>query len=288
MNLLEEVRLPVGLDPGWTAALVSELETAERELPSLSVAALELAELAVSGEYDAEVVGAVLERDEKLNAQVLRMANSAVYAAESHIDNSAAAAQRIGMRSLWEIAVVDVARLKVFGPVLGQVLGGSKMWTLARLSGAISHRLSATKLGRSKASILGGLILCVGPPLAHQLVRRVEERARQTLASRIRREVTNRLGPKLGIMLVKAWSLSDSIASAASSFADGKGELPADREAQVAVFSVSLARYMTARGTESTGLCLRWPTAMALEIDADELSGLVNAVASIDDNPIGF
>lgn len=288
MNLLEEVRLPIGLDPGWTAALVAELEKAERELPSLSSAALELAELAVSGEYDAEVVGAVLERDEKLRAQVLRMANSAVYAAETHIDGTAAASQRIGMRALWEIAVVDVARLQIFGPVLGQVLGGSKMWTLARLAGAISHRLSASKLGKSKASILAGLILCVGPPLAHQLVRRVEERARQTLASRVRREVTNRLGPKLGVMLVKAWSLSDSIAAAASSFADGRGELPEDREAQVAVFSVSLARYVTARGTESTHLCLRWPTAVALEIDAEELHEMVTSATSIDDNPIGF
>ncbi len=288
MNLLEEVRLPVGLDPGWTAALVSELETAERELPSLSVAALELAELAVSGEYDAEVVGAVLERDEKLRSQVLRMANSAIYAAESHIDSTAVAAQRIGMRALWEIAVVDVARLQVFGPVLGQVLGGSKMWTLARLAGAISHRLSASKLGKSKASILAGLILCVGPPLAHQLIRRVEERARQTLASRVRREVTNRLAPKLGVMLVEAWSLSDSIATAASSFADGRGELPEDREAQVAVFSVSLARYVTARGTDSLNICLRWPTAVALEIAADELDQIVTAATSIDDNPIGF
>lgn len=278
MKILDQVQLPMGLEQAWVNELTAELETAEQELPKLSATALELAELAVSGEYDAEIVGAVLERDEKLREQVLRMANSAVYAAETRIESTAAAAQRIGMRALWEIAVVDVARLKVFGPVLGQVLGGSKMWTLARLSGAISHRLSAAKLGKNRASILAGLILCVGPPLAHQLIRRVEERAHQTLASRLRREVSNRLSPQLGVMLVRAWELNEAIALAADSFADGRGELPEDREAQVAIFSVSLARYITARGTESLGIPLRWPAARALEIGSEELGDLVTAV----------
>ena len=286
--MLQDVRLPIGLDPEWTAALSDELELAGKGLPELSPAALELAELAVSGEYDAEVVGAVLERDENLRSQVLRLANSVVYAAESHIESTSVAAQRIGMRALWEIAVIDVARLKVFGPALGQVLSGSRMWSIARLAGAISHRLSAAKLGKNKASILAGLILCVGPPLAHQLIRRVEERTGKSLPSRLRREVSNRVAPSLGVTLVRAWSLSESIVSAAASFADGQGELPPDREAQVAVFSVSLARYLTARGTDALHLPLRWPTAVALEITEAELRAYVDAAASVDDNPLAF
>ena len=261
MKLLDDVRLPIGLTPQWCDALAEELEIAERGLPELSPAALELAELAVSGEYDAEIVGSVLERDDKLREQV-------------------------GMRALWEIAVIDVARLKVFGPVLGQVLGGARMWSIARLAGAISHRLSSAKLGRSRASILAGLILCVGPPLAHQLIRRVEDKTDELLPSRMRREVSNRIGPALGVALVRAWSLSASIESAAHAFADGRGELPIDREAQVAVFSVSMARYVTARGTDSLAIPLRWPTAVALGITEPELKGIVDAAANADANPL--
>lgn len=286
MNLLEEIRLPVGLDDAWKAALVGELEEATAALPQLSSAALELAELAVNGEYDAEVVGAVLERDEKLRSQVLRLANSALYAGESYIESTAAASQRIGMRALWEIAVIDVARVKVFGPALGQVLGGSQMWSVARLAGAISLRLSSMKLGKSRASILAGLILCVGPPLAHQLIRRVEERSGKTLASRVRREVSNRVAPMLSVILIRSWSLADSIESAASSMADGMGVPPADREAQVAVFSVSLARYVTARGTANLSMPLRWPTAVSLGVTRAEMEEIVGAAASIDDNPL--
>lgn len=286
MNLLEDVRLPVGLDGSWKSALFGEIDEATKGLPELSPAALELAELAVSGEYDAEVVGAVLERDEKLRNQVLRLANSALYAGETYIENTAAASQRIGMRALWEIAVIDVARVKVFGPALGQVLGGSQMWSIARLAGAISLRLSSMKLGKNKASILAGLILCVGPPLAHQLIRRVEERSGRTLPSRVRREVSNRIAPSLSVMLIRAWSLSDSIVSAASSMADGNGEPPEDREAQVAVFSVSLARYVTARGTEHLRMPLRWPTAVALGVTEAEMNEIVMAAASVDENPL--
>ncbi len=286
MTLLEEIRLPVGLDDSWRSALVQELAEATESLPELSLAALELAELAVNGEYNAEIVGAVLERDEKLRSQVLRLANSALYAGESYIESTAAAAQRIGMRALWEIAVIDVARIKVFGPALGQVLGGSQMWSVARLAGAISLRLSSLKLGKNRASILAGLILCVGPPLAHQLVRRVEERSGSTLPSRIRREVSNRISPSLSVILIRAWSLSQAIESAASVMADGTGEAPKDREAQVAVFSVSLARYVTARGTTNLALPLRWPTAVSLGVTQAEMDEVVSAAASVDDNPL--
>ena len=286
MTLLEDIRLPVGLEESWKAALVDELGEATETLPELSSAALELAELAVNGEYDAEIVGAVLERDAKLRDQVLRLANSALYAGESYIESTAAASQRIGMRALWEIAVIDVARIKVFGPALGQVLGGSQMWSIARLAGAISLRLSSMKLGKNRASILAGLILCVGPPLAHQLVRRVEERSGNTLPSRIRREVSNRIAPPLSVILIRAWSLSNAIESAASSMADGTGEAPVDREAQVAVFSVSLARYVTARGTINLSLPLKWPTAISLGVTQAEMDEIVAAAASIDDNPL--
>lgn len=279
MKIVDEVQLPMGLEQTWVNELHAELESATQALPKLSAAALELAELAVSGEYNAEIVGAVLDRDEKLRDQVVRMANSTVYAVETRVENTTAAAQRIGMRALWEIAVVDVAHLDIFGPVLRQVLGGGEMWKLARLAGAISHRLSAAKFGKKRASILAGLILCAGPPLAHQVIRRVEERARQPLAPRLRREVSNRLAPRLGVMLVRAWELDEAIALAAESFADGRGELPDDTEAQIAVFSVSLARYISARGSGSLKIPLRWPAARALGIEAAELSALVAQVS---------
>lgn len=286
MRMLDEARLPVGLTPDWRQALVEELEVAESALPSLSSAALELAELAVSGEYDASIVGVVLERDANLRDQVLRLANSAMYVGERRIHDTATAAQRIGMRALWEIAVIDVARIKVFGPVLGQVLGGSQMWSIARLAGGISLRLSAARLGRNRASILAGLILCVGPPLSHQLIRRVEECVGAPLPSRLRREVSNRLAPPLSVALIEAWSLSDSIVHAAATFADGRGELPSDTESQIAVFSASLARYVTARGKGSLAVPLEWPTARALGVTEDEVRAIVLGATEMGESPL--
>ena len=96
------------------------------------------------------------------------------------------------------------------------------------------------------------------------------------------RQTTGRAGVALG----RAWALSASIESAAHAFADGRGELPIDREAQVAVFSVSMARYVTARGTDSLAIPLRWPTAVALGITEPELKGIVDAAANADANPL--
>ncbi|MEM9801631.1 MAG: HDOD domain-containing protein [Planctomycetota bacterium] len=287
MKLLDGIRLPIGLSREAAEALVDELEYAEEHLPRLGPTAIELAELAMSGEFDATVVGAVLERDGRLRDQVLRLANSAAYAPVVPIESSAGAAQRIGLRALWEIAVVDVARAEVFGPVIGQVLGGDRMWTIARTAGVISHRLSAARLGERRASVLAGVILCSGPPLAHQVARRVERRIGAALSPRVRRELSNRTGPALASALVRAWSLSPSIEEAARTFADGRGELPADSEAQIAVFAVTMARYASVRATDDLSLPLRGPTASTLGITHDELRDILDAAtrASEDDLP---
>ena len=64
MKIVDEVQLPMGLEQAWVNELHVELESAAQELPTLSAAALELAELAVSGEDNAELVGAHFSPEE--------------------------------------------------------------------------------------------------------------------------------------------------------------------------------------------------------------------------------
>ena len=74
---------------------MAELQEAEEALPKLSPAAIELAALAASGEYNARIVGDLLDQDENLSAQVIRLANSVVYGGQERIETSAQAVQRI-------------------------------------------------------------------------------------------------------------------------------------------------------------------------------------------------
>ena len=287
MLSLEE-GVPESLDGAWRAALVTELEAAEDELPRLSRAAVELAALVVSGEYNAVAVGEILEGDEELKDQVLNLANSALYAASDPVESASVAAQRIGMRGLWELAVIKVARSQIFGPVLESVLGGEQTWNSARIAGAISHRVSSTKLGANRASMLAGLILCAGTPLGHQMIQRVEKRQGAELSSRMRRELVSRVGPALCLMLARNWSLPPAIEAAAAALADGRNELPANREVQVAVFSTYLGRLLAAQGFDNLSIPLVWPSTLALEIDERELGDIVSLATTSGSAAIGF
>ena len=286
MLSLEE-GVPESLDGAWRAALVTELEAAEDELPRLSRAAVELAALVVSGEYNAVAVGEILEGDEELKGQVLNLANSALYASDP-VESASVAAQRIGMRGLWELAVIKVARSQIFGPVLESVLGGEQTWKSARIAGAISHRVSSAKLGANRASMLAGLILCAGTPLGHQLIDRVEKRQGAELSSRMRRELVSRVGPALCLMLARNWSLPPAIEAAAAALADGRNELPSNREVQVAVFSTYLGRLLAAEGFDNLSIPLVWPSTLALEIDERELGDIVSLATSTGSSAIGF
>lgn len=283
-----EEGVPGSLDDAWRAALLTEFEAAEDELPRLSRAAVELAALVVSGEYNAVAVGEILEGDEELKDQVLDLANSVLYAASDPVESASVAAQRIGMRGLWELAVIKVARSQVFGPVLESVLGGEQTWKSARIAGAISHRVSSTKLGANRASMLSGLILCAGIPLGHQMVQRVEKRQDGELSSRMRRELVSRVGPALCLLLARNWSLPPAIEAAAASLAEGRNELPANREVQVAVFSTYLGRLLATQGFDNLSIPLGWPSTLALEIDERELGDIVSLATTSGSAAIGL
>jgi len=275
-----EVEIPASLGDDWRAAILVELDAAEYELPRLSPAAVELAALVVSGEYNAVAVGEILEGDAGLKRQVLDLANSALYAGSDPVESSSSAAQRIGMRGLWELAVIKVARSQIFGPVLESVLGRDRSWRSACIAGAISHRLSTAKLGSNRASMLAGLILSAGTPLGHQLIRRVEARQGDQLSSGMRRELVSRVGPALCLMLARNWSLSPAIEAAAESLVHGRNELPRSREVQVAVFSTYLGRLLAAEGFDNLAIPRSWPSALALEIDERELGDIVALASS--------
>ncbi len=288
VRLCLEEGVPDSLGEEWRSAVLAELEVAEDELPRLSRAAVELAALVVSGEYNAVAVGDILEGDEVLKGQVIDLANSALYAASDPVESPSVAAQRIGMRGLWELAVIKVARSHVFGPVLESVLGGEQTWKSARIAGAISHRVSSAKLGANRASMLAGLILCAGAPLGHQLVQRVEKRRGSKLSSRMRRELVSRAGPALCLMLARNWSLPPAIEAAAESLAGGRNDLPPNREVQVAVFSTYLGRLLAAQGFDNLSIPLGWPSTLALEIDQRELDDIVALASTAGASAIGF
>ena len=280
MKARDVVQIPRSLDADWQRAIRAELDAAEEELPRLSRSAFELAAILVSGEYDAVAVGKILERDEGLSQQVLALANSPLYAAVTTIESATVAAQRIGMRVLFELAVIKVARTKIFGPVLNDMLGGKRAWQTACNSGVIAHRVSSDRLGSNRASLLGGLILSSGPPLGFQLIQRVEAREGRKLPERARAELLRRIGPALCVLLARIWPLSPSILAAAKSMASWPQEIPPAPDVQVAVFSTYLGRLLTAPGFDNYSIPTSWPLAKALKVDrtkVQELSELLDS-----------
>jgi HD-like signal output (HDOD) protein len=280
VKVSDVIEIPRSLNADWREAIHAELNAAEEELPRLSKAAFELAALVVSGEYDAEVIGEILDNDEELSQQVLALANSSLYAAVTTVESATVAAQRIGMRALFDLAVIKVARTKIFGPVLKEMLGGKKAWEVACNAGVISHRISATKLGSSRASLLGGLILSSGPPLGFQLIQRVEARLDKRLSQRMRSELIRRVGPALCVLLVGNWPLPASILSAAKSIANWPHETPPAPDVQVAIFSAYLGRLISATGFDNLSIPAAWPVAKALNVDREQVKQLANLVGS--------
>jgi hypothetical protein len=89
-------------------------------------------------------------------------------------------------------------------------------------------------------------------------------------------------------MLARNWSLPPAIEAAAAALADGRNELPANREVQVAVFSTYLGRLLAAQGFDNLSIPLVWPSTLALEIDERELGDIVSLATTSGSAAIGF
>lgn len=241
--------------------LVRRIEANELELPLLPTIATQVLELAGDESVDAKSLADLVESDPSLAGNVLRVANSAVYAPVEPIVSLHQAVGRLGLRTVGDIAVSVAVQGRVFhAPGHEDVL--ADLWRHAALAGAWAREIARARRRNVEGAFLTGLLHDIGRPVVLQAVvdadltlrQREAESTAMLMMSSLTREVEDALGDEfhqeVGARTLEAWGLPDWLVAAARSHHRPADEVEHAEHAHLARLADDLA-HATMAGTES-------------------------------------
>ncbi|MHC4261784.1 MAG: HDOD domain-containing protein [Planctomycetota bacterium] len=254
--------------------LVSGLAVGDLEVPALSDSVVRLLELCRDDEYRVESVVGVVSRDPALAGQVLRVANSAVYAPKVPIETVGQAVTRLGGRALSEIALAMMLKEQVFRANARHAEEMRQLWLHSSIAGIYALNIGLLRREDSEATMLTGLLHDIGRPLVIQLLDDVEHLIGTCLDDELREEVVATLHPEVGGLVIREWGLSGAVEAAAANHHHPFA--PSDhRDAAItAHLADELAHWAADPGSRDSGRLRDHLAIRALELPEEALGGL--------------
>lgn len=155
------------LPPSIRRMLHERLESTNYELPFLPTTSAEV--LAMVGEEgcDAQRLAEIVQRDQSLAANVMRISNSAAYAPKEPIVSLQQAVSRLGLGVIGEIAIAVSLRGRVF-EVPGHQVKIRQMWMHSAVTAFYAREVARVVRHNVEGAYMCGLLHDVGRPLVMQ------------------------------------------------------------------------------------------------------------------------
>lgn len=273
-----ELERPAGVSLGFHRALLGRLEADALDLPRLDEPTARVVGLAADPGVGVEEAAAALEACPELAARVLEVAGSAFYATREPARDVRAAAARLGMRAVGELAIVALVRDELYEPLLG-TSEAEELWRHAAVAGVYAHRLTRRRGRASEASLLAGLMADIGRPLVLGLLLELEAALGEELPPSTRRVLVDALHVAVGTALVRAWNLPRSVVLAVT-YHHALDQAPAGCEdAAIACLCDHLARRLFQAHEEED--LADHPAARALGLTEEDLDELLADPAEV-------
>ncbi|GAB6068728.1 HDOD domain-containing protein [Methylothermus subterraneus] len=196
-----------------TELLEEQFAALSSRLPVFHPVALELERLKNDGRVSMEQIVAAIEKDPTLAAQVLRLANSALYRGLAKADTLSRAVLRLGMKRVVSLAFAASQSLAYRGerPPYREML--RQLWTRTYLS-ACGARFLAERLGqgeRAEEAFLAGLFHDLGELFVLRALECLSAKTGELTPALIEEAVTA-LHPQFGAKLILQWNLPEEYA----------------------------------------------------------------------------
>lgn len=165
---IADLSKPVDHPKAILAQLRADLENAELELPLLPATALRVFHIARDPDTDANTIAQLVQSDQKLAGEVLKVANSAAYSPRNPIVTLQQAVTRLGLGLISEISFAVSFRSAVYdSPRYQEQMEG--YWKMSLTSALWGKEIA--RLGRRnvETQYLCGLFHNVGYPVALKL-----------------------------------------------------------------------------------------------------------------------
>lgn len=192
-------------------SLLRRIERDELELPILPDVASRVLSLCQDPDGDASKLSTLIQSDPALAGNVLRIANSAAYAAREPIVSLQQAVSRLGMTAMGDIAVAAAVNNRVFN-ARGREADMKALRTHAAATGIWAREIARLRRRNVEAAFLTGLLHDVGKPILLQAALEITKSApvdEETLSN-----VIHSLHATMGAHVLNKWKLAHWMAAA--------------------------------------------------------------------------
>jgi HD-like signal output (HDOD) protein len=218
-------------------------------------------------------VAELMHRDPPLAANVLRIANSVVYAGHGEIVTLPQAIARLGLGTVAELATAAVLRTSIgVSPRYMEVV--EDVWRHSCLAAGWAREVARHRRCNAEGAFLAGLMHEIGRPLLLQAIADLEDADRRLFEPTVVTGAADALHAEAGAMLARAWSLPDWIATAIEWHHDPESS-PEPRDlTRTVVMADRLATWTLKRPRPAAGQLVGDPAAIALNLYPDDLDAL--------------
>lgn len=192
-------------------ALLERLHGGKLDLPLLPTVATQVMTMARAGDADGQKLADVLQRDQSLAGQVLRLANSAAQGARVQIVSLQQAISRLGMVALRDLVVAVAVRGKVFA-VQGYGDLVRPMWAHALATGYWAKEIARARRSNVESAFLCGLLHDIGHPVVLQAILDIQRDLGVCYERPVLERAMAHYHCVVGGVLVADWKLPDVVA----------------------------------------------------------------------------
>jgi HD-like signal output (HDOD) protein len=206
---------------GWSAgveldgAIIDLVERDAVDVPPYPAVALKIERLLGGGDFGLDELARLVSSDQSLAADVLRCANTAVFARGGPVSSVPQAVARIGAAELSHIAFASAlgARALAHGPL---ALLRRRAWHDALASGVLARELARSRHLPVDEAFACGLLHDFGRVLTMECLERISRGTRhpRRMPSRFWEAVVDNHHLRLGALLAERWSLPAVLAEA--------------------------------------------------------------------------
>ena len=150
-------------------ALVDRINQDELKLPLLPLVATEVLNLTSDPDADMAKLAALIQQDQAIASQVLKISNSAAYAPRTPIVSMQQAVAWLGMKMLGELALAVSIENGIF-QVKGYEPEITTLWRHALASGLYAKEIARLERQNVEDAFLCGLLHTIGKPIVLQAV----------------------------------------------------------------------------------------------------------------------
>lgn len=201
------------------ACLVIQLEQGAVDLPLLPVVATQVLQLSGDPDADSSELSALIQQDQALAGQILRIANSAAYAPRSPIVSLQQAIAWLGMNMLASLAFSVSVQSGVF-KVKGYEKEVRALWHQALATGLYGKEIARRNRHNVENAFLCGILHTIGKPLIIHLINQSRGDSPTQLSWAVLDILIQELHIVAGTKLAEAWQLPQPVQEAIRFYPD--------------------------------------------------------------------